>query len=293
MPQPAFKRIGITARSEIADKEEVLQKLVQVIESAGAEVFLDKEHCSVPSLAHFKTFREFANLDLIVILGGDGTTLRTVRELKDTRIPLLTVNRGTVGFLASLDTSEIESVLPLLLQGQGSIEERQLLRCSVSREEKEFLEGVALNEVVVSQGAIARIIELKVYVGNEPLTVFRADGLIIATPTGSTAYSLSAGGPIVHPQIAAIILTPINAHTLSQKPLVIPATESIAIDVLPRESKFQKIEVSLTFDGQIHHPLQGGDRVTVTEFPNRIRLLRRKRDIFYETLRDKLKWGAT
>ncbi len=291
MPKPAFKRIGITARSEIADKEALLLRLVQVMEKAGAEIFLDARHCIVPSLQEYKRLDSFKDLDLIVILGGDGTTLRTVRELKDTRIPLLTVNRGTVGFLASLDTSEIESALPSLIQGLGSIEERQVLRCSVFREGKELLQGIALNEVVVSQGAIARIIELKVSVGNEPLTVFRADGLIIATPTGSTAYSLSAGGPIVHPQIAGIILTPINAHTLSQKPLVIPATESIAIDVLPRESKFESIEVSLTFDGQVHHPLQGKDRVTVTELPERIRLLRKKRDIFYETLREKLKWG--
>ncbi len=291
MPPPAFPRIGITARSEFADKEELLQKLIRMCEEAGAEVQIDPLRCDFPALKECKRFKTLSDLDLIIVLGGDGTTLRTVRDLKDPCIPLLTINRGTVGFLASLDTTEIDSVLPLLLQGKGAIEERQLLSCKVLRDGKEVLQGIALNEVVVSQGAIARIIELNVHVSGEPLTVFRADGLIIASPTGSTAYSLSAGGPIVHPDIPAIILTPINAHAFSQKPLIIPAAKTVDIEILPRESKFEDVQVSLTFDGQIHHSLTRGDHVVCKMHSQHIRFLKTQKDTFFETLRKKLGWG--
>jgi NAD+ kinase len=291
VPPVAFQHIGLTSRSEFVDKEGLLQKIVRICEEAGAEVQIDPLRCSIPELQTCKTFKELSDLDLIIVLGGDGTTLRTVRELKDPRIPLLTINRGTVGFLASLDVTEIESTLPPLLEGKGIIEDRQLLACRVMRDGKEVLQGIALNEIVVSQGAIARLIELSVNVNNEPLTVFRADGLIVASPTGSTAYSLSAGGPIVHPEIPAIVLTPINPHAFAQRPLLIPATKTVDITILPRESKFEHVQVSLTFDGQIHHALERGDHLKCAMHPARVRFLKRKTDSFFSSLREKLGWG--
>lgn len=292
-PHPPFRRIAITARSELEGKEDTLQEIVALVRKSGAEPLLDPERCAEASRAERTAcFRELKDVDLVIVLGGDGTTLRTVRELRDLRTPLLTVNRGTVGFLAECDTAEIETALPPLLRGEGVLDERTLLSCRVMRGATEIVRGIALNEVVVSQGAIARLIELKTSVGGEPLAVFRSDGLILATPTGSTAYSLSAGGPIVNPRMAAIILTPINAHAFTQKPLVIQASEEVTVEILPRESKFEDAQVSLTLDGQVHFPLERGDRVIVTEHPERVRFLRRERNPFFRTLREKMGWGA-
>jgi NAD+ kinase len=285
-----FQRIAITARSDFSAKEATLDRLVRVLESLGCDVSIDPARCDVPLLHRCRRFKGLENIDLVIIVGGDGTVLRTARELKDLRIPLLTVNHGTVGFLAELGTNEIEQELPETLHS-GTLEERQLLSCLVLHEGETVLEGQVLNEIVISQGAIARLIELRTTVSGQPLTVFRADGVIIATPTGSTAYSLAAGGPIVHPKIAAAILTPINAHAFSQKPLVIPADEEVDVEVLPRESKFEHIDVSLTLDGQVHHSLHRGDHVHVKAHPECLKFLRRRRDTFYETLRGKLGWG--
>ena len=153
------------------------------------------------------------------------------------------------------------------------------------------MRGIALNEIVVSQGAIARIIELRTSVGGKPLAVFRSDGLIVATPTGSTAYSLSAGGPVIDPHLPAMILTPINAHAFSQKPFVMDAEASVDIEILPRETQFEDAHVSLTLDGQVHHALERGDHVVCTAHPERVRFLRRRNDSFVDTLREKLRWG--
>jgi NAD+ kinase len=154
-----------------------------------------------------------------------------------------------------------------------------------------MMKGHALNEVVISQGAIARVIELKTAVNGTPLTTFRADGIIIATPTGSTAYNLAAGGPILHPTCRETVITPINAHGLGRRPLVVPSVTEIAVEVLHRGKKFGDVKVSLTLDGQSHHELQSEDRIIITEHPNTVRFLRRKKDTFYEALRTKLRWG--
>ena len=286
-----FHRIAITARSDFEDKEAILSDIVALLSKEGAEVCIDPIRCDLPSLSKCKKFEELRHIDLIIVVGGDGTILRTVRDLKDFSIPLLTVNRGTLGFLTECDIHELPHLIPHFLRGGGFIEERQMLYGRVMREGKEILAGLALNEIVVSQGAIARLIELKTDIGGSALTTFRSDGIIIATPTGSTAYSLAAGGPIMHPSIEGLIITPINAHAFSQKPLVVPSHETVEIEVLPRETKFEHIEVSLTFDGQTHHTLKRGDIVTVTRHDQHVRLLKRKQNSFYETLRGKLGWG--
>jgi NAD+ kinase len=288
----AFRRIGLTCRSVIERKEELLDRIVRVVEGAGADICIDAQRCDVPLLKRCNRFEELKELDLIIILGGDGTILRTVRELKDFSIPLLAVNRGRVGFLAEVDTKDIATLLPPLLGGAHTIEERQMLQCRVERNGKTIIFGHVLNEVVIHQGAIARLIDLRASVNGAPLTDYRADGIIIATPTGSTAYNLAAGGPIVHPTLETMILTPINPYAFSQKPLVIPAAEEVSVEILPRESKFEDITVSLTFDGQVHHPLCGGDRITVSRHPEKIRFLRLTKDTFYDAIRRKLQWGG-
>jgi NAD+ kinase len=187
--------------------------------------------------------------------------------------------------------NEAEELLPLFLRGEGIIEERQLLSIAVERAGKNVFSGRALNEAVIAQGVIARLLDLKASVGGEPLTTYRADGLIIATPTGSTAYSLAAGGPMVHPRLSALILTPINPHSFSQRPIVVPGDQTVEVEVLKKRATSIDSEVNLTLDGQTYEPLQRFDRVIAHPHTETVKFLRRGQDTFYATLRQKLKWG--
>lgn len=286
-----YAKVGITARSDIEGKEELVKRIATIVSKSGAEVLLDEKRCKIPSLDSYKTYSSVKGLDLLLVIGGDGTILRALREMDDHSVPILSVNRGTVGFLAEIALDEADTLIPKLLSGQGQIEERGLLLIEARRDKKEIWKGHVLNEAVISQGAISRLINLPTTVQGEKLTTFHADGVIIASPTGSTAYSLSAGGPIVHPRLPSVILTPISPHSLSQKPIVLPTDMTIDIEVFIKENKFGDIQVSLTMDGQTYVTLQGGDHVIVTTDGATVKFLRRKEDTFFETLRTKLKWG--
>lgn len=288
-----YRKIGVTVKSDLGDRDAVVAAVLRVLREQGAEVCVDaKRRDDLPSAARFPTFDCEEKMDLLVVIGGDGTILRAVRELKDFSIPILSVNRGAIGFLAELTVEEAPSLLPAFLHGEGMVDERRLLLITgYHGDGEEFVRGHVLNEAVISQGSIARLMDLRATVNGEELTVFRADGLIIATPTGSTAYSLAAGGPVVHPSLPATILTPINSHTFTQKPIVIPNDQEVEVDVLPKVNKFGDIEVSLTLDGQIFTILQRNDRIRATAVPQTVTFLRRRQDTFYATLRKKLRWG--
>ncbi len=286
-----YSRIALTSRSNFENKEQVLKGIVDLIKNTGAEVCVDEERCNLPSLKKCKKFKDPKDVDLIIVVGGDGTILRTVNRMKDFSVPLLTVNRGTLGFLTECDTDECEKVIAELLSGSGVLEERDMLACTVSRDGKEIIKGHSLNEVVISQGAIARLFDLRTKVNGGLLTTFRADGIIISTPTGSTAYNLAAGGPIVHPHCCDTIITPINAHTLSKKPLAVPSDTEIEVEIKLKPSSREDVRISLTLDGQTHYELEKNDRVIVGPHSEKIRFLKRKEDAFYETLRGKLGWG--
>ncbi len=177
-------------------------------------------------------------------------------------------------------------MIPKFLLGtEGVVEERSLLMIGATREKE------ILFEAVVSQGAISRLIDLETRVNGDPLTTFHADGVIIATPTGSTAYSLAAGGPIVHPELQATIITPINPHSFSQKPIVIPAKDTVEVTILTKQNKFSDVQVSLTLDGQTYVSLKGGDTVRAVVAKDTVRFLRRSEETFFGILRNKLKWG--
>lgn len=285
----SYKRIGLTVKSDLDHKDEAVQRVLKILEKSGAEVLLDARADQKGA----KKLVEEKGVDLLVVIGGDGTILRSVRELKDFSVPLLTVNRGAVGFLAEVRLEEAEELLPKFLKGEGVKDERTLLWIEAKRGKEVLLEGAVLNEAAISQGSIARLVELHTKVNDEELATFRSDGLIIATPTGSTAYSLAAGGPIVHPAQPALILTPINSHSFSQKPLVLPSTSVLTIEVCAKENKFSETEVSLTLDGQMYVKLRRGDVITVREHSQKMIFLRRKQDTFFATLRSKLKWGET
>lgn len=203
MPTTPYHRIALTTRKDLEKKDEVLAEVSKVLESAGASVTLHPENLE--------------GFDLIVVVGGDGTIIACIRELQDLSTPILSIDRGTLGFLTEVHFSAIEEALPSLIKGEGIIDERQLLTIAIEEGSNHNHVGRVLNEAVVSQKGISRLIEIRTTIDGNNLATFRADGLILATPTGSTAYSLAAGGTIVHPKLttAATILTPINPHSLT------------------------------------------------------------------------------
>ena len=287
-----IRTVGLTLKSDMSDREEIIGRILCVLEAAGVNVLTDQKRTKGLSCtkAH-RALTKNSKVDLLVVVGGDGTIFRAIRELPDRSVPLLTINRGGVGFLAEVDIDEIETVLPQLLSGKGVRESRPLLSIDVFRGKKKVFSGCAINEVVIAQGAIARLLHLQTTVQGEALTPYSADGLTIATPTGSTAYSLSAGGPIVHPRLPALVLTPINPHSFTQKPIVIPGNAVVEVEVTQRGSHFVDSEVSLTLDGQVYHKLLAHDRITAHMDKRSVTFLRRREDTFFATLRRKLRWG--
>jgi NAD+ kinase len=225
-----------------------------------------------------------------MVLGGDGTLLSVARLLKEREVPILGVNLGSLGFLTEVTTQELFVRLEHVLDGAYSIQERIRLTTAIYRHSGESLQQpVVLNDVVISKGTLARIINLEVVVDDLYLTTYRADGLIVSTPTGSTAYSMAAGGPIVHPNLQALILNPICPYTLSHRPLVLPDTARIRVTLQTRNE-----DVLVTLDGQVGIPLHYQDVVEIQQASRPMRLIRTtKQDQYFQILRTKLKWGDT
>lgn len=287
-----YPRIGVTVKSTLDEKDHAVGRVLQILREEGAQVFLDTGRMSsLPRVREYPPLQEGAVIDLLMVIGGDGTILRAVRELRDFHVPILSVNRGAVGFLAETRLEEADTLVRRLLHGEGVMEERSLLHVEVIHDTISTRQGYVLNEAVIAQGAIARLMNLRTSINGEPLATFHADGLIVATPTGSTAYSLAAGGPIVHPRLHAVILTPLNPHSFSQKPIVVPGASCIDVGVWTQENKFADHQVSLTLDGQTYISLQRSDLVRVSMGKETVRFLRRKEDTFFSTLRAKLQWG--
>jgi NAD+ kinase len=224
-------------------------------------------------------------VDLLIILGGDGTLLSMARAVGDLGVPLLGVNLGGLGFLTATTLDEMFPALEAYFGGQMAIEERMLLAARVVRNGQPLGEYAALNDIVITKSAMSRIIDLSVSVEGRYATAYRADGLIISTPTGSTAYSLSAGGPILFPTMDAVVLTPICSHTLTNRPIVVPGTDRIEVTLLADQ------DVMATMDGQVGVGLREGDTVEVRKAAARIRLVRFPQKDFFSVLRAKLKWG--
>jgi NAD+ kinase len=202
-------------------------------------------------------------------------------------VPILGVNFGSLGFLTEITLPELYDALEATLEGRAEIETRTMLAARTSRNNAPFADHIVLNDIVITKGALSRIIEISVSVGDLPITRVRADGLIIASPTGSTAYNLAAGGPIVHPAVDAILLTPIAAHTLMNRPVVIPASSDVHVRPIMEGN-----EVFVTFDGQSGFPLQAGDLVSVRRAPRPLRIIKSAKRTYFDVLREKLKWGG-
>ena len=229
-------------------------------------------------------------VDMVVVLGGDGTLLSMADCIgaAGSGIPILGVNFGSLGFLTEVTLPELYPSLDSALSGRAPIEERMLLHSTTIRDGATFADHIALNDVVVTKGARSRMIDLSVFVGDEFITRVKADGLIVATPTGSTAYNLAAGGPIVQPTLDAVLLTPIAPHTLTNRPIVIPV--SSAVRVQPNIED-EREELFVTFDGQAGFQLQRGDEIRICRAERTLRLIRPSTRSYFDVLREKLKWG--
>ena len=232
---------------------------------------------------------EFSNLaEIVIVLGGDGTLLNTARMVAHAGIPLLGINLGSLGFLTECEVGEIDKALEVLLSGEWSVEERMMLLGEVVREGITIDKFYALNDIVISKGAFARMITIETFADQEFLFAYPADGLIISSPTGSTAYSLSAGGPIVHPDMELMILTPICAHTLYARPVIVSHRQTVRAIL-----RSTNTDVMLTSDGQYGIKLTTGDEVLVSAAPFKTRLVKLKENNFFHILRQKLREGNT
>lgn len=222
-------------------------------------------------------------IDCVITLGGDGTFLRAARLAAPAGIPVLGINMGTLGFLTEVEQGEIESSLEMLIAGKYYLEDRMMLEARVIRDGNTAETYTGLNDVVINKGPLARLLILEIRVGKKFVTTYKADGVIISSPTGSTAYSLSAGGPIVDPEVDVIIITPICPHTLQARPLVIPSHKEVSVMMINQNDSM------LTIDGQHGFELRNGDEIIVAKSPFYARLVRIKEQHFYSILREKLR----
>jgi NAD+ kinase len=227
-----------------------------------------------------------ARAELVVVLGGDGTLIHAARLLDGRPTPLLGINLGSLGFMTEIPVEELFSTMDEVLAGRFKMDSRMKLSCRLVREGRVVVEDEILNDVVINKGALARIADHEVSIDGVPIATYKADGVILATPTGSTAYSLSAGGPIVHPSVDCTVLTPICSHALTHRPIVVPADRTIRIAL-----RTETADTFLTLDGQTGHSLQCGDSIEVVRSPNRVNLVRNTRVGYFSILRQKLHWG--
>lgn len=227
------------------------------------------------------------DIECVLVLGGDGTLLQAARELLQRHIPLLGINLGTLGFLTSAEKSELPKCLDSVLDDSCSIDERMMLEGVAYHGSEKIQMNIALNDVIIARAGFSRLVELKIYVNGELLSIYNADGIIVSTPTGSTGYSLSAGGPIIFPQTDVIVITPICPHSLQARSLVVSGDDRIMIEI-GRRRKTQKEEAMVTFDGRSAQELETGDRIEIYKAQETTQLIRLKGRSFYQVLQNKI-----
>ena len=284
-----IKTVGIISRPRREDIALVVPPLVNWLQAHGAKVLCDSEtgDCIGPLASLTKKRDELAACtDLLIVLGGDGTLLSAARLAAKQKVPILAVNLGGLGFLTTVAQEEIYSILDEIFAGKHRISERVMLEAEVVRGDVSFRRQIALNDAVLNKAALARIMDFDLRVDGEYVVTYKADGLIISTPTGSTAYSLAAGGPIVYPTIEAFVITPICPHTLTNRPIVIPDFVTVEVDFRADDNL-----PFLTTDGQVGIELARGDHIRVRKAPEKLLLVRPARKTYYQILRNKLKWG--
>src|ERR1019366_7114569 len=283
-----IKRVGIISKPKKTEIREIVPSLLQWLRDRSIEVFIDKETGSIMQTSeHCLTRNEMpGQVDLLIVLGGDGTLLATARALNRKPVPILAVNLGGLGFLTGVTREELYPTLEMVLAGTHDSDPRVQIEGELIRADEVITSFLALNDVVLNKGAIARIFDFELRVDGQFVSTYKSDGLIVSTPTGSTAYSLAAGGPIVTPAVQAFIVTPICAHTLTHRPLVLPDTVKIEVTV-----KSQREAAYLTVDGQVGITTRSEDLVRLRKACSCVELVQPPSTQYFEILRQKLKWG--
>lgn len=289
-----IQRVGLVAKARLGAAAVVITELAEWLEGRKVAVVFESDTAALAGVpagpATVSRDRLPRECDLVVVLGGDGTLIGMANRIAaaEVDVPILGVNFGSLGFLTEITLNELYPSLESVLAGTAQIDERLMLRATIRRGDDVLVERLALNDVVITKGALSRIIDLAVAIGDQPVMRVRADGLIIASPTGSTAYNLAAGGPIVHPAVDALLLTPIAPHMLTNRPIVIPASARVRVEPAQGTSND---ELYVTIDGQFGHPLQPGEVVFVERAMRPLRLVRAGTRTYFEVLREKLKWS--
>jgi NAD+ kinase len=284
----AFGRVALVGKFQADGIEERLRDLAKLVSELGCEVFIEAATAEHLKLTDFptKVAEDFAGaIDLVVVLGGDGTMLGIGRQLAGMNVPLVGINMGRLGYMTDIPIQSVQTILPKIITGEYEADTRTLLDAVVLRNGKEINHALALNDVVVNRSGISGMVELAVHVNGSFMYNQRSDGLIVSTPTGSTAYALSAGGPILHPRVAGILLAPIAPHSLSNRPIVLPADSETIIEVVDGR------EVIVNFDMQSQTELQSGDKIEVRQSSKTITFLHPRSHSDYKTLREKLHWN--
>jgi NAD+ kinase len=288
----SIKRIGIVLKPNQPDALKTMCELAIWLARRGISLVggpeIERERieqqtgCAVEEVNPEKLA---AGADLILVLGGDGTMIATARQMGDTEVPVLGVNYGGLGYLAEFRIEELYEALESILAGNYRLDKRVMLAVELINEESVTVNRV-LNDVVINKSALARIIEIEAFLNQQFVNAFRSDGLIVSTPTGSTAYNLSAGGPIIFPSMEAVVITPICPFTLSNRPIVVPDDSSIELRL-----KTDQEDVTLTLDGQVGLSLKVGDRVVIHKSKTTFNLVQPMNRNYFDVLRDKLRWG--
>ncbi len=281
-----LERVAIVCRRNLEKHQPIFRRLVDYLEKKNKTVFLESR---VATILEEKKYSSFVpgktHVDLIIVMGGDGTILRIVSKLKSFEPKIIGINMGHLGFLSEIPPIHIHQTLNKIFSGKCTVDKRMQLEATLHRDKELIGSFRALNEVVISQGTLCRLISLKTKVDGRKLANYKADGLMVGTPTGSTAYNLSAGGPIVHPSLDAMILTPICPHSFNQKPIVLPDHKKIEIKI---DSDYEAM--NMTMDGQTSVPVKEGDLIKIKKGPQ-VSFLRLPTESYFMNLRHKLGWG--
>lgn len=281
------KTVHVVCKHANVDTDKIASELVSSFGSSH-NIVLEEE--TARKLGYDKTF-EMEHVgegaDLIIVLGGDGTLLNASRHGRGKEVPILGVNLGGLGFLTETSVEELPATLTKVLKGDFGVSKRMMLDVNVKREGDTVFAIAVLNDAVITKDALARIIDIETYVDDEYLTTFKADGLIFSTPTGSTGYSLAAGGPLIYPSLPNIIVTPICPHTLTNRPIILPEKAEIRAQLKSKEEK-----VILTLDGQVGFPLEYDDEMIIKKSSHMANIIKSSSRGYFEILRTKLKWGA-
>jgi len=280
-------KVGIVGKIKDSEVVNLTRTLVEKFSSLNVEVYLESK---LADLACYNNCTELENIhkyaDVVIVLGGDGTFLGVSRILSGTDIPIVGINMGNLGFLTEVTKEEALQLVDIIAKGTYEVETREMISVKVIRENKQYCNYDVLNDVVISRGKVSRVVDLSLEINDKQISTFKADGLILATPTGSTAYSLSAGGPIVFPALPLTIITPISPHTLTNRPLVVSNKRIIRV-----RSLTDSTELHLTLDGQISFDLMAGDVVEVTKSKKSIKFIRSPFRDYFSILKTKLMWG--